>query len=144
MPYLQPVTDIHLESNLENEIEPNADKSIVYIFLIVAIFILVIACVNFMNLTTARSAKRAKEVGMRKTMGGGMSSIAIQFIGETLLIALIAWFVSLSLVYFALPAFNEVSGKSFMVADMFQPQLVGILFFALCWWTQNSNDSSGL
>ncbi|MFQ5571753.1 MAG: ABC transporter permease, partial [Rhodothermales bacterium] len=84
--YLRPLTDIHLHSRRENEIEPNGDIATVYIFLAVALFILVIASINFMNLATARSASRAKEVGMRKVVGAQRGHLILQFLGESVLL----------------------------------------------------------
>ena len=109
--YLQPLTDIHLHSHLDYEIAPNSDISYVYIFSIVAIFILLIACINFMNLATARSANRAKEVGMRKMMGAQRGQLIKQFLGESLMMSIAAMILSLVLIELTLPAFNMVSGK---------------------------------
>lgn len=109
--YLQPVPDIHLHSNLMSELSPNSDISYIYTFSAVAIFILLIACINFMNLTTARSAKRAREVGIRKVMGGYRSQLILQFIGESVILSLIALVFSFIMVELAMPVFSEVVGQ---------------------------------
>lgn len=105
--HLMPLKDIHLYSHLDSEIEANSDISMVYIFLIIALFVLVIACINFINLSTARSTKRAKEVGLRKVIGANRPILIRQFITESLLISLIALGVSVLLVEISLPFFND-------------------------------------
>lgn len=110
-PYLQPLTEIYLHSDLDYEIRPNSDIRYVYIFTSLAVFILVIACVNFMNLSTARSARRAQEIGIRKVLGAQRIQLIRQFIGESVLLALIALAIALVLVHLLLPQFNLLSGK---------------------------------
>lgn len=130
--FLQPLTDIHLHSKLENEIEPNADIATVYTFLAIAIFVLLIACINFMNLATARSANRAKEVGMRKVVGAFRRHIILQFIGESILLAFIAFLLSMVLVNLALPVFNMLTGKTIAFTDLFDvPFVAGLLAVTL-------------
>ena len=104
--FLQPLTDIHLRSHLEGEMGENSDIRYVYLFLIIAFFVLILACVNFMNLSTARSATRSKEVGMRKVVGANRSQLIRQFMGESILLALLALFFAVALVEISLPAFN--------------------------------------
>ncbi len=111
-PYLQPLTDIHLHSNFKLEIKANSDIRYVYIFTSVAIFMLLIACVNFMNLSTARSARRAQEVGIRKVLGAQRVQLIGQFIGESVFFAFIALAVALALVHLLLPEFSRFSGKA--------------------------------
>jgi len=111
-PYLQPLTDIHLHSHLEGEIAPNSDIRYVYIFSSLAVFILLIACVNFMNLSTARSARRAQEVGVRKVLGAQRNQLIKQFVGESVLYSVIALAVAMGLVHVLLPQFNVLSGKA--------------------------------
>lgn len=101
IPYLQPVTRIHLHSHLLAEIEPNSDISYVYIFASVAVFILFIACINFMNLSTARSSKRSREVAMRKVCGATRGQLIRQFIGESVLLSLAGMLLALILVELA-------------------------------------------
>ena len=128
-PYLQPVTDIHLHSNLEAELEANSDIRYVYIFSLLASFILLIACINFMNLATARSAHRAQEVGMRKVLGAYRTQLMGQFVGESLLLALIALAVAIGLVHLLLPQFNDLAGKQLemnYLSSWLAPALLGI------------------
>jgi len=108
---LQPVTDIHLHSHLRFEVEPNGDISYVIIFIVIAMFILVIACINFMNLTTARSANRANEVGIRKVMGANGTALIPQFLSESMLISLFALILAIFIVSATLPAFNNLTAK---------------------------------
>ena len=107
---LQPLTSIHLHSNLMQEIEGNSDIIYVYIFSAIALFILAIACINFMNLSTARSANRAKEVGLRKVLGADRRRIIRQFLTESVLYSLLSMIVALILVDFFLPLFRSLSG----------------------------------
>lgn len=116
--YLQPLTSIHLESHSNSEIEPNSSKKYVYIFSIIAIFILFIAIINFMNLSTARSATRAKEVGLRKVAGARKGSLFIQFLMESVLMSLLSLVLSIVLIETILPAFNNLSGKSLSIGYM--------------------------
>ena len=109
--HLMPLTDIHLHSHLDSEIEANGDIKYVYTYIIIALFILVIACINFMNLSTARSMKRAKEVGVRKVMGAFRSSLIRQFITESVLMALISALLAIGFVALVLPWFNNFAGK---------------------------------
>lgn len=109
--HLMPLTDIHLHSHLDSEIEANGDIKYVYTYVIIALFILLIACINFMNLSTARSMKRAKEVGVRKVMGAIRPALIRQFITESVLMALISAIIAIGLVVLTLPWFNNFSGK---------------------------------
>ena len=113
--FIQPLKDIHLYSNVDYELEPNSDATYVYIFLIVAISILVIACVNFMNLATARSANRAKEVGIRKTLGSLKGQLIWQFLAESTFMALLSVLIALLLVQLALPQFNAIASKNLFI-----------------------------
>ncbi len=109
---LQPLTSIHLKSHLLGEIGINGDIRHVYVFSLIAVFILVIACINFMNLATARSAGRGREVGMRKVLGARRRSLIMQFLGESILMSVLASFSAVVLVSLALPSFNLLAGKA--------------------------------
>ena len=109
--YLQALTDIHLHSHLQGEFEPNGDIAYVYIFLLIAFGILTIACVNFMNLSTARSAGRSKEVGIRKTLGSTFGQLIRQFLSESIIMSTCAVIVALIIVQIFLPTFNNFAGK---------------------------------
>lgn len=112
--YLQPMLDIHLYSGSKftAEIQGNGNIEYVNVFSLIALFVLLIACINFMNLSTARSAKRSKEVGLRKVVGAGRTQIIKQFFIESILLTLFGFLLSLVFVYLLLPSFNELSGKS--------------------------------
>src|SRR4029078_5107319 len=108
---LQKLTDIHLRSHLDSEVEENGDIKRVYIFSAIALFILLIACINYMNLSTARSALRAKEIGIRKTVGAEKKEIIFQFLSESVIITWIAIFLAFLFLYFTLPWLNTVTGQ---------------------------------
>jgi putative ABC transport system permease protein len=108
---LQSLKSIHLHSHLQMEITPNGDIKYVAIFSVIALFILLIACVNFMNLATARSVNRSKEVGLRKVVGASRFQIIQQFLGESLFFTLFAFILALILIAIALPYFNSLTGK---------------------------------
>jgi putative ABC transport system permease protein len=112
---LQPLKSIHLHSHMGYEIEPNNDISYVYIFSAIAIAILLIACINFINLSTARSERRAKEVGIRKTLGSHKLQIAIQFIIESILTSFVAVIISIGIVELLLPYFNNIADKKLLL-----------------------------
>lgn len=109
--YLQPLTDIHLHSNSKFELEANGDINYLYIFGALALFILLLACVNFTNLSTASAAKRSREVGIRKVMGSLKVQLITQFLAESVLLSFIATIIALALVFALLPAFNQLAGK---------------------------------
>lgn len=106
--FLQPLTEIHLHSNLQVEIEPNGNPAYVYIFSIIAILILIIACINFMNLATARSTARAREVGLRKVVGSHRSYLITQFLTESVLFSLISLILAVIIVYLLLPQYENL------------------------------------
>jgi putative ABC transport system permease protein len=107
--FLQPLTDIHLHSNLEGEMKANGNYLYVYIFISIAVFILVLACINFINLATARSADRAKEVGVRKAMGSDRKQIITQFLTEAVLLTMVSLLIGIVFVSFAIPFFNNLA-----------------------------------
>lgn len=108
---LQPLTDIHLHSRLQGEIGANGSITALYAFSGIALLILLIACVNFMNLATARSAQRAREVGMRKVLGANRSNLIRQFLGEAVLLSSIAVVLALALAQVFLPALNMLTDR---------------------------------
>lgn len=130
---LQKITDIHLHSKIQDEAEAGGDISYIYVFGAVAAFMLIIACINYMNLATARSANRSKEVGIRKVMGSRRRELILQFIAESLVIACIALIVSLVLIYALLPGFNTLANKALPFSYLLHPKvlfsLVGIILF---------------
>lgn len=109
--FTQPLLDIHLAPNVLGDLEPGGDIAYVYIFSAVALFLLLIACINFMNLSTARSSNRAKEVGVRKALGSLRIQLTNQFLIESLLVTAIAMILAIGIAYVALPYFNNLSGK---------------------------------
>lgn len=130
---LQPLTEIHLHSQLQFEHESNSNIVYVYIFSIVAIAILLIACINFVNLATARSANRAKEVGVRKTVGSTRNQLARQFIVEAIFLSTLAVLLALPFIEILLPFFNNLTGKNLSVPYLGNivtiPLLIGISLF---------------
>ena len=122
--FLQPLTDIHLQSNLQGELEGNSDIAYVYTFAAIALFILLIACINFMNLATARSANRAKEVGMRKVMGADRRRLIKQFVGESLIYSFASLLIALAIVHAALPFFGEFAGRELRLDYLKMPWLI--------------------
>ncbi len=108
---LTPLRDIHLHSDRKGELEPNGSITYVYLFGIIAAFILIIACINFMNLSTARSSNRAKEVGVRKVMGSLRSHLVRQFLTESILVTLLSFIIAIGLAYLLLPFFNNLALK---------------------------------
>jgi putative ABC transport system permease protein len=131
---LCPLLDIHLHPAQEFEIEPQGSLTSVYIFSAIALLILIIACINFMNLSTARANKRAKEVGIRKTVGAFKHQLRRQFLGESVLLAFIALILATGLIRLFMPVFNSISGKSLSMATLFHPGngiiLIGIALAA--------------
>jgi putative ABC transport system permease protein len=111
-PFLQPLTGIHLHSDIGAEIKANSSIDYIYIFAAVGVFILLIACINFMNLATARSAGRAQEVGLRKVMGAERRQLIGQFMGETLFLSVLALGLALLFAQALLPIFQTLSGKT--------------------------------
>lgn len=121
---LQPITRIHLYSDIQDEAEAGGDISTLYIFGAVAAFMVLIACINYMNLATARSANRAKEVGLRKVMGSQRGQLIAQFLTESVIVTLIALAFSFLLIFIFLPTFNSVADKHISFDYLFQPVLM--------------------
>lgn len=122
--YIYPLTDTHLYSNLSDDIHAGSDIRYVYIFSGVGLFILLIACINFMNLSTARSAGRAKEVGLRKTLGSQRNQMIFQFLAESFIYSVTAILFAIVLSYIVLPQFNLLAGKNLTLAALAQPSFV--------------------
>ena len=133
---LMPVTQIHLHSSKTAELGANGSVQYVYIFSAIAAFILLIACVNFMNLATARSSNRSKEVGVRKVLGSGRGNLIRQFLMESMMISFISMILAIGIAELLLPYFNRVSGKEieiglFSTSWLFPGLLLLILFVGL-------------
>lgn len=125
--HLQKLTDIHLYSHLDDEIEPNGDINRVYIFSAIALFILLIACINYMNLSTARSILRAREIGVRKVVGAQRKEIILQFLSESVLITVLALILSLLLTWTLLPYVNELSGQQLSLNILATGKIVTVI-----------------
>jgi putative ABC transport system permease protein len=125
---LQKLTDIHLYSHTDFEAEPNGDISRIWIFGSIALFILLIACINYMNLSTARSALRAKEIGIRKVVGARKKALILQFLSESIIISWVAILIALGLLYFTLPWLNKISGQELSIDILLKWQVLVPLF----------------
>lgn len=124
---LWPITDVHLYSNLASEIEPNGNMDYVIVYLAVALFILLIACINFMNLSTARSSLRSMEVGLRKVMGADKMILIRQFMGESFVMTLFSMVLAIILVYLFLPTFSDFTERSLSLNFIENPEyLLGV------------------
>jgi putative ABC transport system permease protein len=115
---LQSIKDVHLKSQLSSDISKHGDIRYVYTFSLIAVFILVIACINFMNLTTARSVTRSKEVGLRKVLGAHRGKLICQFLGESVLMALLALVGAITIVSLVLPFFNQLTDKTLSLTSL--------------------------
>lgn len=122
--HLTKLLDIHLYSHLDSEIEPGGDIKYVYVFSAIALFILLIACINYMNLATARSASRAKEVGMRKVVGALRQQLMGQFLSESLLVTLFALVLALLATILFIPTLNQFTNKTLSIAQLFNGQFL--------------------
>lgn len=135
--YLQKLTDIHLRSHLDYEAEENGDIKRVYIFSAIALFILLIACINYMNLSTARSALRAREIGVRKAIGAQKKELIAQFLSESIMVSFAAGLLAIAFTTLSLPWLNKVLGlqlsmsillhASILIPIIFVPLVVGII-----------------
>ncbi|WP_426667133.1 ABC transporter permease [Mucilaginibacter sp. McL0603] len=117
---MQKLTDIHLKSRLDDEIEPEGSMTRVYIFSVIAVFILLIACINYMNLSTARSALRAKEIGVRKVIGAQRKEIIRQFLGESVLVTWVALILGMVLTWLLLPYINSLAHLNLAFSSLFR------------------------
>ncbi|CAN5467271.1 ABC transporter permease [soil metagenome] len=130
--FLQPLTDIHLRSDFTYDLSAAGDIRYVYIFSAVALFMLLIAAINFTNLSTASAGKRAKEVGIRKVLGSNKAALMRQFLVESVLLSIVALLISSVLVAIALPVFNKLAGTDLHVSFMQNPWLLpGMLLFGI-------------
>jgi putative ABC transport system permease protein len=133
---LTPLKDIHLYSNRVAELDANGNIEYVYIFSAVAIFILLIACVNFMNLSTARSSNRAREVGVRKVLGSPRKYLVAQFLSESIMVTIIATIIAVFAAWLLLPLFNQMSGKQLTLTPQtflwLGPVLIFLIAFIGC------------
>ena len=130
---LQPITDIHLHSHLEFEMHPNSSRLYVLIFSIVALFVLAIACINFINLTTARASTRTKEIGVRQVVGASRNMLVQQFLTESVLTTLLAFLLGMLLLPLLLPWFSAKTGITLYTGMLFEPKfllmMVGVVLF---------------
>lgn len=125
--FLQPLTEIHLYSNFERDLPSNGDITYVYLFSGIALFVLLIACFNFVNLATARSATRAREVGMRKTLGAGRGKLMLQFLGESVIFSFFSLAIACILLELVLPLFNSLAGRQLSLNYLERPWLIPAL-----------------
>jgi len=125
--FLDKLTDIHLHSHLDSEIEDNGDINRVYIFSVVALFIMLIACINYMNLATAQSVSRSKEIGVRKVMGSGRRELVLQFLSESVLLTLLAVSLAFVFTWLGLPVLNSLTGKNFAFHSLLNGYVLGSL-----------------
>jgi putative ABC transport system permease protein len=128
----QPLKDIHLNPDIQDDMQPSSDKKYIYIFSLVAIFIVSMACINFLNLSTARSAARAREVGLRKVAGSGRGMLVRQFLAESFIMVLIGMLIALLAVELILPVFNEITRLNLSLNYFREWYIVpGLMVFAL-------------
>ncbi|MCU0369957.1 MAG: ABC transporter permease, partial [Bacteroidales bacterium] len=130
--YLQNLTDIHLHSRLDYEIRPNSNYAYIVVLSVIAVFLLIIASINFMNLATATAGNRAREIGIRKVTGADRLKLISQFIGESLIMTLIAFILSLLLIEIFLPSFNDLTDKQINFSFLLDP--VNLLYLAGLWF----------
>jgi len=124
---LQNIGDIHLNSKLVDEIEPNSNKQNVFIFLTIAIFIIILACINFINLSTSRSLARAREVGLKKVVGSNRNQLIFQFLAESIIFSIIALNIGLLIVELFLPSFNNFTNKDLSIGYLKDPIVIPVL-----------------
>src|ERR1700754_928674 len=130
--YLQPLTDIHLHSDVTLDLEPAGDIRYVYIFSAIALFMLLIACINFMNLSTAGASRRSREVGIRKVLGSQRIELVRQFLAESLLLTIVAMALAVGIVWLTLPFFNHLTQQQLQLDLTHNPwALPGLLLFGL-------------
>ena len=128
---ITPLKDIYLESGMETGLGPISDVKYIYIFSLIGLVIILIACINYMNLSTSRSVERAKEVGLRKVMGALRRQLTTQFLSESVLITLMALILGIACIFLLLPLFNQLTGKTFAAVSLLNSDLV--LALGLIW-----------
>ncbi|MFC1564230.1 ABC transporter permease [candidate division KSB1 bacterium] len=128
--YLQPLASIHLHSHLDAELSANSDYYYIYIFALTAVFILFLACINFMNLSTSRSLSRAKEIGIRKVMGSEKGNLVRQFLGEAVFFSFISLIIAMILVKISIPFFSIVSGREIEINYLQPVWLIPVFLLA--------------
>jgi putative ABC transport system permease protein len=127
-PLIKKITDVHFDQEIDWGIShKSADKKYVMVFVTIAFLILVVACINYINLSTARAASRAREIGLRKTFGGFRFQVFIQFMTESFVMVLISALLALAIVWLFIPGFNSMTGKTFTVMHLFQPSMILIM-----------------
>lgn len=126
--FLTKLTDIHLYSKMDSNVTPPGSVTYLYILLSIALFTLLIACINFMNLSTARSSKRSAEVGIRKVLGAEKGALIRQFLGESMFMSFIAFFFAFAITAFLLPAFNRMAGKELSLSFSKDLVIIGAFF----------------
>lgn len=125
--FLQPLADIHLHSHIRYEMEPPGDPYMIIIFSTVGFLVLLIACFNFINLTTARSANRAREVGLRKVVGGQRKQLILQFVGESFIVTFTAMIAAMSFTGLIMPLFNQLIGTQFNSSHLYQFHVLAVM-----------------
>lgn len=127
-PLMRKITDVHFDQEISWSISHKpADKKYVFVFVTIALLILVVACINYVNLSTARSASRAKEIGLRKTFGGFRFQLFVQFMTESFVLVLISAVIALMLVALFIPQFNQMTSKTFVMTDLLSPSMLLIV-----------------
>jgi len=129
--YLQNLKDIHLHSRLDYEIKPNSNYTYIIVLSVIAVFLLLIASINYMNLATATAGARAREIGIRKVTGADRLKLVVQFMGESLVLTLISFIIALLLIEIILPGFNNYTGKQMQFDYLIHP--VSLLYLAGLW-----------
>lgn len=122
--FIQPIKDIHLHSNLYGEMEPSGSPVVISVLSALALLILILACINFLNLTTAMSYKKSKEVGLRKVVGGNTKQLIIQFLSESVALAFISMIIALVVVILVTPLYNSLTGKNYGMFYVFRPSII--------------------
>ena len=129
--FLQPIPDIHLHSNLVGEVETNSSITYVYVLSAIAAFILALACFNFMNLSTVHSLRRAKEIGLRKSVGAKHHQLIYQFLGEAALVTLFSAALALIIAQTVLPQVNTLFNRDLTLLTFLDPTIIGVTLFSL-------------